>query len=29
MLTLRGQVGAAAGSVLAVGAVIHLFAVLT
>jgi hypothetical protein len=29
MRTLRGQVGAGAGSVLAVGAVVHLFAVLT
>lgn len=29
MLTVRGQVGAGAGSVLAVGAVVHLFSVLT
>ena len=29
MLTVRGQVGAGAGSVLVVGAVVHLFAVLT
>ena len=29
MLTARGQVGAGAGSVLAVGAVVHLFSVLT
>jgi len=29
MLTVRGQVGAGAGSVLVVGAVVHLFSVLT
>ena len=29
MLTLRGQIGAGAGSVLAIGAVVHLFSVLT
>lgn len=29
MLTLRGQIGAGAGSVLAVGAVVHVFSVLT
>ena len=29
MLTVRGQVGAGVGSVLVVGAVVHLFSVLT